>query len=96
MEQAGAGLTQIMAELLRGAAPQDAPVFAWPVVCGPAVAARTRAVLFARGVLHVEVSDTGWRTQLAELEGRYRGEYAQLLGANQVKRIEFVVRENPR
>jgi hypothetical protein len=95
MEQAGAGLTRIMAELLRGAAPQDAPVFAWPVVCGPVVATRTRALLFARGVLHVEVSDAGWRTQLAELEGRYQGEFAQLLGAGKVKRIEFVVRVNP-
>jgi hypothetical protein len=95
MEKAGTGLAQIMADLLRGAAPQDAPVFAWPVVCGPAVAERTRALLFARGVLHVEVSGTGWRAQLTELEGRYLGEFAQLLGANQVKRIEFVTRENP-
>jgi hypothetical protein len=95
MEKAGAGLTQIMADLLRGAAPQDAPVFAWPVVCGPVVAECTRALLFARGVLQVEVLDAGWRTQLIELEGRYRGEYAQLLGANKVKHIEFLVKEIP-
>ena len=90
MESVGAGLAKIMAEWLRGTPPDDAPVFAWPVVCGPAVAARTRALLFAGGVLRVQVPDEGWCAQLLELEGRYRREYVGLLGANRVQRIEFV------
>ena len=91
MEPAGTGLAQIVAELLRGTPPADAPVFAWPVICGPSVAARTRALLFAGGLLRVGVPDQAWRVQLAELESRYVSEFNQLLGADRVQRVEFVV-----
>jgi hypothetical protein len=96
MEPAGAGLAQIMTELLQNAAPEDAPRFAWPVVCGPQVAARTRALSFAGGVLRVAAPDAAWRAQLVELEGRYRQQFERLLGAGKVQRIEFVVSVNPR
>jgi hypothetical protein len=91
MEPAGAGLARIMAELLRGTPPDDAPVFAWPVICGAAVAERTKPLLFAGGVLRVAVSDQGWRGQLAELESRYLREFSRLLGPDRVRRIEFIV-----
>jgi Dna[CI] antecedent DciA-like protein len=91
MEQAGAGLAQIMGELLRNAPPSDAPIFAWPVVCGAAVASRTRPLLFTRGVLRVEVPDSGWRTQLMELERRYVRAFELLLGNRSVQRIEFIL-----
>ncbi len=91
MEPAGTGLAQVVAELLRGTSPEDAPVFAWPVICGSAVAARTRPLLFAGGVLRVGVPDQGWVTQLSELENRYVQQFNQLLGAGRVRRIEFIV-----
>ena len=91
LEPAGAVLAQIVADLLRGTSPEDAPVFAWPVICGSTVAARTRPLLFAGGMLRVGVPDAGWRTQLSELESRYVQQFNQLLGAGRVRRVEFVV-----
>ena len=91
MERAGAGLAKIMNELLRRMPSEEVPVFAWPAVCGQTVAARTRVLHFAEGVLRVEVPDFSWRTQLAELEPRYRRELELLLGSPSVRRVEFVV-----
>jgi ribosomal 50S subunit-associated protein YjgA (DUF615 family) len=92
MQPAGGELAKIMRELVRRAPAQDAPVMAWPAVCGQAVAARTRALQFAGGRLRVEVPDAVWRAQLAELESRYRGQFKLLLGREQVRQIEFVAK----
>ena len=64
LEQAGAGLEKIVAQSSAGAA-AEAPLMAWPLVCGSAVAERTRALSFADGVLRVEVADAGWKSELA-------------------------------
>ena len=56
MEQAGSGLEKIVAQSLRLAPRAEAPLMAWPVVCGSAVAERTRALSFEDGVLRVEVA----------------------------------------
>ncbi len=90
MEQAGSGLEQIVVKALRQVPPSQAPVLAWPVVCGSAVAERTRAVSFANGLLRVEVPDAGWRSELQVLAPKY------LVAINRyateaVHRIEFVV-----
>jgi len=90
MERAAAALTNIMSELLRRVPVQDAPLLAWPAVCGQAVAARTRALQFAAGRLLIEVPDAAWRAQLAELEAHYRRQFAALLGRNQVRQIDFI------
>lgn len=89
MELAGAGLETIVARSLRQAPPGEAPLLAWPVVCGSAVAERTRAVGFKDGVLSVEVADARWKSGLLELASRY------LVMINRytteaVHRIEFV------
>jgi hypothetical protein len=101
MEQAGGELARIMSELLGRAPAQDAPVLAWAAVCGPVVAARTRALHFAGGRLRVQAADAAWRHQLAELELRYRQQFDVLLGPGKVRQIEFVAagtqeRENRR
>ncbi len=72
MEHAATELTKIMGELVRHAPAEEAPLLAWPVVCGTVVAGRTRALSFRAGVLRVEVPDATWRTQLSELEPQYR------------------------
>lgn len=90
MERAGADLPNIVADLLRKAPAQEAPVLAWPFVCGQAVAERTQAIAFDRGVLRVEVPDQAWCTQLAELFPRYRAAFNQLL-PEAVARIEFTI-----
>ena len=63
---------------------------AWPLVCGSAVAERTRALSFLDGVLRVAVPDAGWRSELQMLAPRY------LTAINRytiqvVRRIEFVI-----
>ena len=90
MEQAGTELEKIVTRSLRQAPPGDAPLMAWPVVCGSAVAERTRALSFLDGVLRVAVPDTGWRSELQVLAPRYLAsinKYTIVI----VRRIEFVV-----
>jgi hypothetical protein len=91
MEHAGPGLARIMGELLRAAPSSDAPLLAWPTICGTGVAGRTRAVQFAAGVLRVEVPDVRWRLELAELEPQYLREFELCLGKDKVRRVDFVV-----
>jgi hypothetical protein len=90
VEQAGSGLEKIMAQSLRLAPPSEAPLLAWPIVCGSGVAERSRALSFESGVLRVEVADAGWKTELQSLAPRYLAlinRYTTLA----VQRIEFVV-----
>lgn len=90
MEHVGAGLEKIVTQSLRHAPAGEGPILAWPLACGQAVAARTRASAFSGGILRVEVPDAGWRSELQALAPRYLvalNRYA----ADQVDRVEFVV-----
>jgi predicted nucleic acid-binding Zn ribbon protein len=91
MEQAASGLEKIVTDSVRRAPARDAPALAWPLVCGSAVADRTRALDFAEGILRVEVADKGWRTELQALAPQYLAVLNRYTG-NRVQRIEFVVR----
>lgn len=95
MEHAGAELAKIMSELLSHVPAAEAPLMAWPAVCGAAVAGRARAASFACGVLRVEVPDATWRVQLIELEPRYVRELARVLGRSDVQRVEFFIKGKP-
>jgi len=90
LEQAGAGLEKIVAQSLRLAPRAEAPIMAWPVVCGSAVAERTRALSFDDGVLRVEVAGLGWKAELQALAPRYLATINRYT-AVAVRRIEFVV-----
>jgi hypothetical protein len=90
MEQAGAELEQIVGRSLRLAPPDRAPVLAWPVVCGSAVAERTRAIDFADGILRVDVADAGWKRELQGLAPRYVAIINRYVTRN-VQNIEFIV-----
>ena len=90
MEPIAPGVEKIIAGSLRKAPASEAPLLAWPVVCGSAVAARTRALEFSHGVLRVEVPDAAWRAELQHLAPRYiaiANKYA-----TGVNRIHFVIR----
>ncbi len=63
---------------------------AWPVVCGSAVAERTRALSFEDGVLRVEVAGARWRAELQGLAPRYLAMINRYT-VGPVRRIEFVV-----
>ncbi len=57
-------LRKIFTEKSAAKAGEDAPLLAWPVACGAAVAEKTRALSFVDGVLVVAVPDAVWRNQL--------------------------------
>jgi predicted nucleic acid-binding Zn ribbon protein len=90
LEQAGSGLDKIVAQSLRLAPPAEAPLLAWPVVCGSAVAERTRALGFEDGVLRVEVAGARWKAELQALAPRYLAVINRYT-SEPVRRIEFVV-----
>jgi hypothetical protein len=92
MEQAGAGLEKIIVGSLRRAPQDEAPLLAWPLVCGSAVAERTQAVAFADAVLRVEVPDAGWKREMQSLAPRYLATLNRYAG-QKVERIEFVIRQ---
>ncbi len=90
LEQAGSDLEKLVAQSLRQAPPAQAPLMAWPVVCGSAVAERTRALGFIDGVLVVAVTDAGWKAELQVLAPRYLASINRYT-VEPVRRIEFVV-----
>lgn len=90
MEHAGSDLERIVVQSLRQAPRTQAPLMAWPVVCGSAVAERTRAIQFLDGVLRVEVADNGWKSELQALAPRYLAAINRYT-VEIVRRIEFVV-----
>jgi hypothetical protein len=93
LQQAGAGLEKIVLGSL-GRMPQgEAPLLAWPLVCGSVVAERTRAMEFADAVLRVEVPDAGWKRELQSLAPRYLATLNRYAG-EKVERIEFVIRRD--
>ena len=92
MEQAGPGLEKIVAGSLRRVPQGEAPLLAWPLVCGSKVADRTRALDFVGAVLRVEVPDAGWKREMQSLAPRYLATLNRYAG-QKVERIEFVIRQ---
>jgi hypothetical protein len=90
LEQAGRGLEKIVWGSLRRVPQAEAPLLAWPLVCGSVVAARTQALEFSQSVLRVEVPDAGWRREMQSLAPRYLATLNRYAG-QKVERIEFVI-----
>lgn len=80
-----------MAGTLRRAPVGQAPLLAWPLACGSAVAARTTALSFEKGVLRIEVPDAGWRAELKHLAPQYLAVINRYANTP-VSRLEFVIR----
>jgi predicted nucleic acid-binding Zn ribbon protein len=90
LQPVGGSLEKLVVDSLRRVPKNQAPLLAWPLVCGSAVAERTRATSFADGVLQVEVSDAGWQRELQGLAARYLATLNQYVG-QPVRKIEFVI-----
>lgn len=90
MEPIASAIEKAVAGSLRKAPRADVALLAWPVACGSAVAARTRALEFSSGVLKVEVPDSAWRAELQYLAPKYVAILNKY--ATGVSRVEFVVR----
>ena len=91
MEHGRSDLHRIFTEALKNASADQAPLLAWPLVCGPGVANRTRPMDFRSGVLRVEVPDKEWKSQLESLAADYLRAFNSLLEKKKVERIEFMV-----
>jgi len=90
MQHAREVLRKIFAERVCSKAGDEAPLLAWPVVCGAAVAKKTRALSSVDGVLVVAVPDPVWRNQLQMINQQYLAGLKQIAGP-QVQNIAFVV-----
>ena len=90
MEQIRTGLRRIMSDFLKLQPQEEAAVLAWPLVCGPEVAARTRALSFSAGTDLIEVPDANWRSQLAFFTKRYVSSFDELIGP-MVKEVRFEI-----
>jgi len=90
MQHARSTLKRIFAENVCSKAGNEAPLLAWPVVCGATVAEKTRALSFVDGMLVVAVPDLVWRSQLQQMYQQYLAGLSDVSG-QQVRNISFVV-----
>lgn len=90
MQHARGTLKKIFKDTVCSQAGDEAPLLAWPVVCGAAVAERTRALSFVDGVLVVAVPDVAWRNQLQQMYQQYLAALSHIAG-QEVQYISFVV-----
>ena len=89
MHHARTTLSKIYANAVLQAAGEQAPVIAWPLVCGSKVAQKTAALGCANGELAVRVPDKIWRNQLECFSERYVAALNQM-SRHKVKSIRFV------
>ena len=90
MQHARGTLRKIFSDTVCSQAGDEAPLLAWPIVCGATVAEKTRALSFVDGVLIVAVPDVEWRNQLQQMYQQYLAALKQVSG-QQVQNISFVV-----
>ena len=91
MEHGRGDLHKLFSDALENASADEAPLLAWPLVCGPGVANRTRPMDFIGGVLRVQVPDKEWKAQLESLVDDYLRAFGTLLSKKKVTKIEFIV-----
>ena len=89
MHHASATLSKIYGTVVQKTAGDQAPVIAWPLVCGSKVAQRTAALGCANGELAVRVPDKIWRNELQCFQDRYLAALNQV-SRQKVKSIRFV------
>lgn len=90
MEHVRAALQRVLLDAVHRAPPEDVPLLAWPLVCGSAVAEKTRAARFDDGELVIEAPDAAWRTQLLALSREYIAQLQEITDGR-VKRLRFVL-----
>ncbi len=91
MEIARGVLGKLAAGILATAPLEERMTLAWPLACGARVAAKSRALQFAEGVLQVEVPDADWRRQLRQFSPQYIQSLRAMSG-QELWEIKFVIR----
>ncbi|MBI4720913.1 MAG: DUF721 domain-containing protein [Chitinivibrionia bacterium] len=61
----------------------------WAEVAGDEIAARTRAVKYARGVLHVHVAHGAWMQELHFMEQEILKKFAEKAPGARIQKIRF-------
>lgn len=91
MERAGEFLGKVVRRLQRPEAALAWLTAAWPSIVGKALAAHTRPVRCAAGLLEVTIDAKAWQKQLAEMTREFRGRINQAYGSNLVREVKFTV-----
>lgn len=92
MHHAKATLSKIYGTAVQQVAGEQAPVIAWPLVCGFKVAQRTAALGYVNGELAVRVPDKIWRNELQCFQDRYVAALNQV-SRHKVKSIRFITQD---
>jgi predicted nucleic acid-binding Zn ribbon protein len=96
MQPVGELLPSIYRKLVREAVDEQALALAlWPVVAGPKVAERTRAVRLFGSTLVVEVATPEWRRQLAAMTWEIVGKLNAAAGKEVIRDLQFQVARRP-
>jgi hypothetical protein len=90
MQAARPLLEKIVRDALRRAPREEAALWAWPLLCGAAVAGKTEAIDCAGNRLRVSVPDETWRAQLQVFRGQYIAALEKLIGVK-LDGIDFEV-----
>ena len=91
MEIARSVLGKVAADILATAPAEEKVILAWPLAAGLRVAARSKAIQFAEGVLQVAVPDADWRQQLRQFSSQYMASLRAISGED-LREIKFVIR----
>ena len=92
MHHARNTLSKIYGKAVQQVAGEQAPVIAWPLVCGSKVAQRTAALGCVNGELAVRVPDKVWRNELQCFQGQYLAALNQM-SRHKVTSIRFVPKD---
>lgn len=68
---------------------EEAVLLAWPIVAGPAILARTRAERLEGDILHIQVDDPTWQTQLNAVGNDLIQALNQLLGERRIRALSL-------
>jgi len=90
MEPVGSALKKVVGDTISSMPSTEAALLAWPLVCGSAVANKTRALECRGRVLKIQVPDPSWSRQLSGFLPEYIDALNSLI-AQGVEKIEFVV-----
>ena len=90
MDHTRSTLQKVIVQALNRLPPDEVPLAAWEFAAGSAVAEKTAALSFDRGVLTVEVPNAAWRLQLRDMAGQYIAALNRY-SAQKIERVEFVL-----
>jgi predicted nucleic acid-binding Zn ribbon protein len=90
MEKAGDFLGKMLRRLDRPEAALAWLSSAWPSIVGRTLAAHTRPVRFAKGLLELTADSKAWRNQLETMQHEFCNRINQSWGGTLVREVKFV------